>query len=215
MSSEVVIADYGTGNLHSIQKAMECAGAKAILSAEAERIALASHLIIPGVGAFGDCVGRIQERGLDDPIRHCMANGSLVLGICVGMQMLFDLSEEFATYSGFGVIPGKVQAIDAEDFDGSRKKIPHIAWAGLTGARNQQWEDTILADLTDGDAVYFLHSFQGVPEDDSCLLAEARYGDTSICAAVRKGNVYGCQFHPEKSGPTGLKILRRFLMLNG
>ena len=211
--ADVVIVDYGSGNLHSIQKAFESRGVATLLTSRPEEVAAARRLVIPGVGAFGDCVSRVAERGLSEPILRCIDSGRPVLGICVGMQMLFDRSEEFGVHQGLGLIRGTVIALSSEDAGGGRVKIPHVAWSELRPPEGTRWDGTILASVENAECVYFVHSFHGVPERWESCLAETHYGDQRICAVVRSGNLYGCQFHPEKSGPVGLRIIQAFATL--
>jgi len=213
-AADVVIVDYGSGNLQSIQKAFASRGVATLLTSRPEQVETARRLVIPGVGAFGDCVARVAERGLEEPIRRCIERGRPVLGVCVGMQMLFDRSEEFGVHQGLGLIRGTVTALSNADARGGRVKIPHIAWSELHAPEGTRWDGTILAGVENADCVYFVHSFHAVPERWESCLAETHYGDQRICAVARSGNLYGCQFHPEKSGEVGLRIIQAFATLN-
>jgi glutamine amidotransferase len=213
-AADVVIVDYGSGNLHSIQKAFESRGVATLLTSRPEEVEAATRLVIPGVGAFGDCVSRIGDLGLAKPILRCIESGRPVLGICVGMQMLFDRSEEFGVHEGFGLIPGAVTALSSRDASGNAVKIPHVGWSELRPPAGTRWDGTILANVIPGACVYFVHSYHAVPERWESCLAETHYGHQRICAVARSGNLYGCQFHPEKSGEVGLRIIEAFAALD-
>lgn len=213
MRPGAVIVDYGVGNLLSVSRALERCGAEAIVSADAATVEAAERLVLPGVGAFGDCMRALAETGLAGPVRAFLANRRPMLGICVGMQMLFDESEEFGCHRGLGLIPGRVTAIPKECGDGIRRKVPHIGWSALLKPHGQTWKGGLMEGIHEGEAAYFLHSYAGRPADPAHCLAECDYLGERLCAVVRAGNVYGCQFHPEKSGPVGLRILSCFLSL--
>ena len=210
--TQVTVLDYDTGNLRSIVKALQRCEAEVLLTGDPIDVARAGHLVIPGVGAFGACMNRLHSRRLVAPVLEAVGRGARVLGICVGMQLLLEEGEEFGRHEGLGVIPGKVVAVPDQDSNGSPRKIPHIGWSPLqpTGL---QWRGTILDGIEAGACCYFVHSYHAVPRDEENRLADTCYGDTRICATVRHDNVYGCQFHPEKSGATGLATLARFLEL--
>lgn len=207
---KVVIIDYGMGNLFSVRRAVEVSGATDIeVSADPSRLVHADRVILPGVGAFADGMAGLTRAGFVPAIRDYVAQGRPLLGICLGMQMLLDQSDEFGDTAGLGLIPGHVRAIDRDTDDGKRRKLPSIGWAGLQP--EAAWHGTILAGLTPGAAVYFLHSFHAVPSDHADLLASYDHLGTKVTAAIRRGNVTGAQFHPEKSGPVGLGIIAAFL----
>lgn len=214
MDKRVLIVDYGVGNLLSVRRAFEHCGALVDLSGDPAVLAKAPRVVLPGVGAFGDCATALRRRNLDEAVLKFVETGRPLLGICVGMQMLFDASEEFGHYDGLGIIPGIVQAIPPMDTDSQPLKIPHIGWSGLVppeGADAVYWTGTVLDGVAPGTAAYFVHSFQGRPVDTAHRLADAVYGGRRIAAAVRKGSVLGTQFHPEKSGKAGLAIIQNFL----
>jgi glutamine amidotransferase len=215
MSKNILIVDYGVGNLLSVGRAFEHCGATVTLSGDPAAIAAAERVVLPGVGAFGDCVNALRAKGLDHAVLQHVANQRPLIGICVGMQMLFDGSDEFGQHRGLGLIPGKVEAIPSIDVEGRPLKVPHIGWSALVmpEAVDVAWEGTPLSSLQPGTAAYFVHSFHGQPVDPSHRVADALYGGRRITAAVRRGTVFGAQFHPEKSGPAGLAMLRNFLDL--
>lgn len=207
---DVVVVDYGVGNLLSVCRGLEHCGASVTLSDDPGLILAARKVVLPGVGAFGDAMQALNERKLLSVLREIAERGVPLLGICLGMQILFDESEEFGNTRGLGIIPGAVKAIPRLSLSGEPLKIPHIGWAGLEASSGNEWRETCLADIRPGEAMYFVHSFVAVPENDSHRLADCRYGGNALAAVVAKGSVTGCQFHPEKSGESGLKILRRF-----
>jgi glutamine amidotransferase len=213
MSVSVAVVDYGIGNLLSVSRALEQCGAQVLLTDDPAQIAQAQRLVLPGVGAFKDGMDGLRTRGLIDILRQFAATGRPLLGICLGMQMLLDYSEEFGTHEGLGLISGRVTAIPATSAAGVRHKIPHIGWNELQAPDANKWSGTILDDIAPGSSVYFVHSFTAFPDDSACRLADCSYDGRLISAVIRKRNTYGCQFHPEKSGEIGLNILRRFLAL--
>ena len=211
MTVKVTLVDYGIGNLYSVRRALECVGADVLLSSNPMEIEAAERLVLPGVGAFEDGMAGLTGRGLVDPVRRHAASGRPLMGICLGMQMLASVSEEFGLNTGLGLIPGRVTAISGTTTEGLRQKIPHVGWSALLPSAAVRWEGTALADTAPGSSVYLVHSFQMVPDEPVHRLAEYEYGGHRITAAVGSGRIIGCQFHPEKSGPVGLDILRRFL----
>jgi glutamine amidotransferase len=215
MTPRVAVIDYGMGNLFSVCRALEESGAQAELVRSQDEIASAERVVLPGVGAFKDGMCGLRERDLVHAIQDYAATGRPLLGICLGMQMLLDTSEEFGHYKGLELIAGSVVAIPPVGVDGKRHKIPHIGWNALQvpGERSNGWSDSILQGIDPGNSVYFVHSFNVQPAHPSNRLADCHYGGVRISAAVQSGSIYGCQFHPEKSGPRGLQIIRNFLSL--
>lgn len=213
MSANVTIVDCGSGNLLSVTRAIERAGGLAEQTSAAHVIDRAERLLLPGVGAFEDGMQGLRERGLIEPIRRYALSGRPLLGICLGMQMLASCSEEFGEHGGLDLIPGRVVPVPAHDVDGQRLKIPHIGWAELLPPQAGSWKDTLFERVAPGTAVYLVHSYYMTPESAAHTLADCEYGGHRITAAVQSGRVVGCQFHPEKSGPAGIEILRAFLRL--
>ena len=210
---EVVVIDYGMGNLLSVCRALEHCGAMVTLTANVDAILSAPRVVLPGVGAFPVGMAELRRQGLDAVVREVAAQGTPLLGICLGMQMLLDESEEFITTSGLGLISGRVVPLPAVTADGRPKKIPHIGWSALVLPHSyESWNGTLLQEVKQGESVYFVHSFMASPTDPGHRIADFHYGDLSVSAAIRRDNIYGCQFHPEKSGEVGLKILKRFLI---
>jgi glutamine amidotransferase len=211
---DVAVVDYGVGNLLSVQRAFEHCGANVAVTGDAQAILGARHVVLPGVGAFPVAIGQLRASGLDTIVRQAATAGIPVLGICLGMQMLLDESVEFTPTAGLGLIPGRVVPVPAVSASGEPQKIPHIGWSPLRPAAGvATWQNTLLAATSEGDAVYFVHSFMAPPRDAADWLAVTSYGDQPIPAVIARGNVLGCQFHPEKSGEAGLTVLRSFLAL--
>lgn len=211
MSATVTIIDYGSGNLLSVSRAFDHVGAAAVLSGDPAAIENADRLVLPGVGAFADGMQGLRERGLIEVIRRYAASDRPLLGICLGMQMFASTSLEFGEHEGLGLIPGRVVPVPAIDVDGSAQKIPHIGWAELTPSAPQCWEGSIFASTPGSTWVYLVHSFHFEPDDQAHRLADCYYGGHRLTAAVRSGNIVGCQFHPEKSGEAGLRLLDAFV----
>jgi glutamine amidotransferase len=210
MSAGVVVIDYGIGNLFSVRRAFEHCGAEVEVSSDPTVLLAAPRLVLPGVGAFADGMRGLIERGLDKIVIEYAASGRPLLGICLGMQMLAGISEEFGEHKGLDVIPGRVASIPRRDPQGNPYKVPFVGWAELRSRGPEDWRGSILEGLHPGDAIYLTHSYAVTPEDPAHRLAHCLYNGTTVSAAIRKGNVYGVQFHPEKSGPVGLKIIANF-----
>ena len=199
----IAIIDYGVGNLFSLESSFGFIGQEAVVTSDPDVIARADRLILPGVGAFEDAARKLRESGLDRVVIREAKGGKPLLGICLGMQMLFEKSYEYGEHEGLGLIKGTVNAIRdvvSDDF-----KVPHIGWNSLQFGKEKS---PLFKYLKEGDYVYFVHSYYGADCEDS-VIATTEYGAT-LTAAVASGNVYGTQFHPEKSGDVGLAILRAF-----
>jgi glutamine amidotransferase len=208
---QVTVIDYGIGNIFSVSRALEHCGAEVTVSSDPAAIARSPRLVLPGVGAFADGMQGLRERGLLEPIRKYASSGRPLLGICLGMQMLATVSEEFGQHEGLGLVPGRVLPVPAVTTQGNAQKIPHTGWSALSVAQDADWQGTPLEGTPPGTAVYLVHSFHVLPDDATYLLANCEYGGHRITAAIRRGLVFGCQFHPEKSGPQGLRMLAAFL----
>jgi len=212
VNRRATIVDYGSGNVLSVERALEHCGAVVARASRADAVAAAERLVLPGVGAFGACMHALTERRLLAAIRDFAACGRPLLGICVGMQILFEQSDEFGRNAGIGLVPGRVERVPPTGADGTPHRVPHIGWAPLAlPAGRRDWQHTILADIRPGDSAYFVHSYTANPADPRQRLANVDYHGRTISAAVARDNVSGTQFHPEKSGPVGLKIVARFL----
>ncbi|MBQ9197019.1 MAG: imidazole glycerol phosphate synthase subunit HisH [Clostridia bacterium] len=202
----ITIVDYGVGNLFSLKSSFCFAGAEARVTGDPEEILNAQKIILPGVGAFGDAARKLRELGLDQVIRQAAARGTPLLGICLGMQLLFEKSYEYGEHAGLALIPGSVRPIAGAIPAGL--KIPHIGWNALHFEKS---DCPLFAQVREGDCVYFVHSYYA----EQCAeytVATAEYG-APLTAAVQRDNIYGCQFHPEKSGQVGLGILKAFCEL--
>lgn len=198
----IAIIDYDAGNLRSVEKALTALGEKPVITSDEAVIASADKVILPGVGSFGDAMGRLHQCGLVDVIHQVVDKGTPFLGICLGLQLMFDSSEESEGVKGLGLLRGKIRRIP----DCPGLKIPHMGWNSLEitpGAR-------LFQGIDQGAYVYFVHSYYLEAEDERVVAAVTRYS-TLIHASVESGNVFGCQFHPEKSSGTGLKILKNFV----
>jgi len=210
----VSLVDYGSGNLLSVSRAFAHSGATVKCVSDSSQISNADRLVLPGVGAFGNCQSNLKSRGLWETVKEFIESGKPFFGICVGMQMMLERSEEFGDFEGFGLIPGKVKAIPANGTDGKAHKIPHIGWNRLIPLKGEDsWRGTILDGVEVGASFYFVHSFTAQPKEDRHRLADTDYDGCCISAVVRRENAYGCQFHAEKSGPVGLKVIENFLKL--
>jgi len=207
MKRAVTVVDYGMGNILSVMRAFEKCGAEVTLESSPLFVGKAERLVVPGVGAFADGMGELQTRGLVEPIRNYAASGRPLLGICLGMQMLLEGSDEFGSSAGLGLVPGWVRKLPEQ----AGIKLPHIGWSPIVPPEGRGWSGTLLDGVPSGQEVYFVHSFGAAPREPADCLAQTSYGEASFCSAVHRENVSGFQFHPEKSGEAGLAIIRSFL----
>ncbi len=198
----IAIIDYGVGNLFSLTSSFKKIGADIVITSDEDVINSAEKIILPGVGAFSDAIKKLKDTGLDKVLINCAENGKKIMGICLGMQLLFEKSYEYGEYQGLGLLSGSV--IPMENTIPNNLKIPHIGWNALHFTK----QSDLFKNIKENDCVYFVHSFYADNCEDS-VIATTEYGK-EITAAVQKGNIYGCQFHPEKSGNVGLNILRAF-----
>jgi len=207
---EVLIVDYFAGNIFNVVRAFDHLGCKTVLISNPEEARDGDYMVLPGVGAFGDGMANLNERGLVEPIFEWINKGKPFIGICLGMQLLFSSSDEFDYHEGLGVIDGPVRRLPPEP----GFKVPNIGWHPLrcsSGDYQEDWKNSVLAGIPADRDMYFVHSHAPYPDDPACWLAKSQFGSHSFCAVVRKENVVGCQFHPEKSGEAGLAILSNFL----
>ena len=198
----VAIVDYGVGNLFSLKSSLKSIGVETIVTGNKEDIEKADKIILPGVGAFGDAAQKLRKTGLDEVVISEAQKGKKILGICLGMQLLLEKSYEYGEHKGLGLISGEIRPI--QSVIPADLKIPHIGWNALQFKK----QSDLFKYIKDGDFVYFVHSFYGADCEEN-VIAVSEYG-AELTAAVQNKNVYGCQFHPEKSGEVGLKILRAF-----
>ena len=215
MPTDVLLVDYGMANLLNVARALSHCGATVKVTEDPAEVERADRVVVPGVGAFQDSIHEVTTRGFSDAIKRYIDTGRPFLGICVGMQLLFDASEEFGEHAGLGILPGRVRAIPAETVTGEKQRVPHIGWNHLQpAATGRSWDETFLRPFVGGrPAVYFVHSFAPHPDIDSDRLADCVYGGHRICAAVQRGNIMATQFHPERSGEAGLTLLKHFLQI--
>lgn len=211
----VTVIDYGIGNLLNVVRALQhCDAVVTVVSQAAEMLTLPDRLVLPGVGAFAGGMDELRQRGFDDLVKRFEPTGRPFMGICVGAQMLFDVGEEFGEHPGLGLIPGRVQPVPEHTPSGATHRIPHIGWSALTRPdMREAWAGTPMSRFQEGNTVYFVHSFAPVPVYEHHRLADTYYDGVRICAAVGRDNIWGCQFHPERSGEEGLQVLRSFLDL--
>ncbi len=200
----IVIVDYGMGNLRSVEKGFAKVGHQAVVTSDPRQIAAARKVVLPGVGAFRDAIGELRRAGFVEPLRQAIDEGKPFLGICLGLQLLMDVSYEDGEYAGLGVIPGKVVRFDVP----AELKVPHMGWNRLQRRR----PPPLLAGIDEGAFVYFVHSYYVVPRDANVVAAETDYGGP-FTSMIWRDNVYATQFHPEKSQETGLRMLKNFAEL--
>ncbi len=205
MSRTIAIIDYQMGNLRSVQKAIESVGGKTVITSDAEQIRSADQIILPGVGAFGDAMRELSSRQLVEPIREFAQSGKPFLGICLGLQLLFEVGEEFGPHDGLGLLEGKAIKFRLPH----ELKVPHMGWNQVRSKQSDNpFDEVVVRD----SYFYFVHSYYVVPEDRSLVWLETDYGHP-FCAAIRKDNLFATQFHPEKSQQSGLRLLEKFVNL--
>lgn len=211
----IAIIDYGMGNLRSVQKGFEKVGHNAVVTSNSKTIMDSSHVVLPGVGAFPDCMRNLEERGLIDVVPKVINSGKPFLGICLGLQLLFTESEEFGIHKGLDVIKGRVVKFEAAKLETRNSKletlkVPHMGWNTISIRRRPQ----ALEGIEDGSYFYFVHSYYVVPEDEGVVATTTRYGKEFV-SSIWKDNIFASQFHPEKSQESGLKILKNFGDIKG
>ncbi len=199
-----VIIDYGMGNLRSVERALAACGDTAVISADPDAVRRAQRLILPGVGAFGDAMVNLRRTGLDKAVVEAVSAGKPLLGLCLGLQLLFSESEEFGRHSGLDLIPGRVRRLQEP-----KLHVPHVGWNQIEGMK----PDPLLSQISEGAYFYFVHSYYVETAREADTLCWTEYG-RRFCSVARRGNVWGAQFHPEKSQSAGRQLLRNFLALN-
>lgn len=210
---KITLLDYGMCNMLNVARALEHAGGDVHVTEDPKDAISAERLVVPGVGAFSECMRAVNNLGHGDAIREFVKSGRPMLGICVGMQILFDASEEFGETSGLGILPGRVRAVPGTTTGGVAQRVPHIGWNELIEPQaGRSWDGTLLDPFAKpGPAVYFVHSFAAQPLRDGDRLADCQYGGHRISAMVNRDNITATQFHPERSGAVGLRMLQEFL----
>jgi len=213
VAPRIAIVDYGLGNLYSVKHACGHVGLDAVITSSPGDILAADAVILPGVGAFGDAMSTLRRLGLPEVIKAFAVSGRPLVGICLGMQLLMSRSEEFGSHPGLDIVPGSVVRLRDPVAGGRRLKVPQIGWNGILRARGHgrapdPWAGTLLDGIEDAEPVYFVHSYVVQPADPDVVLSTTRYGSWEFCSALKRGNVVACQFHPERSGPEGLRMYR-------
>ncbi len=208
MSKKVVIIDYALGNTFSVQQALANFGIEAELSDDKKKVENADAIILPGVGAFGEAMNNLEAKELIGPIKSFIERGKPFFGICLGMQLLFNQSEEFGSTNGLGIIPGKIKKFN---FDEKKIHIPQMGWNNIQEPVAGNWKNTALAEITNGEFMYFVHSYYADPDKKENVLCETEYAGLKYCSAVIHKNVFATQFHPEKSATEGLKIYKNWI----
>jgi len=213
MQKKVVIIDYQLGNLFSVKQACEHLGYQAMVSSRPEDLLDADYAILPGVGAFADAMYNLNTFGLTDAIQQYVKSGKPFMGVCLGLQLLLNESEEFGTTPGLGIIPGTVKKFEVQHINGHAHKVPQIQWNTIDEAKAGRWENTPLQCCKPGDFMYFVHSFYAQPAEEKYVLSKTVYGDIRYCSSVLHQNVFATQFHPEKSGLYGVNIYKEWFKL--
>ncbi len=211
---DIAIIDYKMSNLFSVQSACSKLGLSSIITSDTSQIMDAKIAILPGVGAFGEAMSHLAESKLDNCIYKFIDSGRPFIGICLGLQLLFDSSEEFGRFSGLGIIKGLVKKFKISTIKSTKYPVPQIGWNQIYQSENS-WKDTLLCNNQNYDFMYFVHSYYVEPEDDSYILTKTTYGETEYCSAIQYKNIYASQFHPEKSGKIGMKIYKELKNIIG
>jgi len=206
----VAIVDYGLGNLHNVRRACEAVGLATKITSSPEEVRCSVAAILPGVGAFGDAISTLNASGLSQALRELVDSGKPLFGICLGFQLLMTESSEFGHHRGLDIIQGSVIRLNAPRDDEGRLKVPHVGWNRIWKTNPYAMSDsrpqTLLDAIADGEYMYFVHSFVVVPSQANTIVSTTHYGDVEFCSSARRGNVFGCQYHPERSGVEGLKM---------
>lgn len=206
----IAIVDYGVGNLSSLVRAVNFFDINTVVTEESSAVMDADAVILPGVGSFKAGISGLELRGLNETIKEAAAVGKPILGICLGAQLLLTTGHEFGTLNGLGIIPGEVVHFPSLP---ENEKLPHIGWNNIHSLTNKKWRNTVLDSIQEKDQVYFIHSYILQPEDKNNILSMSSYGGYKFCSAIQKNNIFGLQFHPEKSGRIGLRIINNFINL--
>jgi len=203
MSHDVAIVDFHMGNLFSVRQACEAAGMAATITSDRREILTARAVILPGVGAFGDAMSTLRTLDLISVLHDVADSGKPLIGICLGLQLLMTESEEFGDHRGLDLIPGRVARL-SEGSAEAKIKVPQVGWNTISA--EQPWDSTLLRNVPDKTYMYFVHSYYVIPEDTNVITSVTTYGDNTFCSSISRRNVFACQFHPERSGPVGLRV---------
>lgn len=209
----VAIVDYGMGNVFNVQRACSFVGMDSQVTSDKTDILRADAIILPGVGAFGDAIEALKKNDLISPLHDYVAAGKILLGICLGMQLLMSKSYEFGEHKGLNIIPGEVLRFKQTDNPSCDTfKVPEVGWNNIyslkNSSRDDPWQDSMLEGIINNEFMYFVHSYYVIPDNSSFSISMTRYGNKEFCSSLQNHNIFACQFHPEKSGPEGLKIYR-------
>ncbi len=210
MKKNVVIVDYGLGNIFSINQVCQSVGLNSVVSSNKKVIRNADALILPGVGAFGEAMNSLQMNDLIEPIHDFVKTGKQFLGICLGMQLLFSQSEEFGINRGLDLIHGNIVKFPKTNNENNFLQVPQIQWNKIHKSREKEWNNSPLEGINDGEYMYFVHSFYAIPKDENVILSYTEYGGIEYASSVIKDNIVGLQFHPEKSAKEGIKIYQNW-----
>ena len=211
--SAIAIVDYRMGNLYSVKLACEHAGLHATITSDKKAILSADAVILPGVGAFGDAMNTLKELDLVSALRDVADSGKPLFGVCLGLQLLMESSEEFGAHEGLGIIKGSVVKLDAPQENGRTLKVPQVGWNQVHPATPTSWDGTLMQGVTPGERFYFVHTYVVEPDDADVVCSTTTYGHVEFCSSVRYENVFACQYHPERSGERGLRVYRNLKQL--
>jgi len=207
---KIAIVDYGVGNLYNLVRAFEFFGIKAIITEDSKILKEADAIVLPGVGSFEAGMRGLEIRGLVETIKETAETGKPMLGICLGAQLMLSEGHEFGTFKGLNIIEGKV--VNFPNLD-NNEKVPHVGWNTIFPKKEGSWKNTMLDFFDRNNSFYFVHSYILEPTQEENIFALTKYGGHTFCSIIKKGNIYGCQFHPEKSGEVGLKLINNFINL--
>jgi glutamine amidotransferase len=207
MSNDVAIIDYNLGNLHSVDSACKFVGLKSKITRDKNEILNSKSAILPGVGAFGEAMNNLKSLNLDNVILDFIDTGKPFIGICLGLQLLFEESDEFGSFKGLGVIKGSVKKFQNNQDKNHKYPVPQIGWNRIN--KNKNWDNTLLEFNNENDHMYFVHSYYVVPHEEELTLSLSKYGNTTFCSSISIDNIFASQFHPEKSGKKGLSVYKK------